>query len=90
MHEGITKYCVGYFLQELLVMVDCPEQGKYESEVASEYRISVSELSAECFHSGHTTLSNISFNIKEGQILSVVGPQRSGKVSGLNFYITRL
>lgn len=71
-------------------MVDCPEQGKYDSEVASDFRISVSELSAECLHSGHTMLSNISFNIKEGQILSVVGPQRSGKVSGLNMSITRL
>lgn len=71
-------------------MVDCPEQGKYDSELSSDLRISVRELSAECLSSGHTTLSNISFDVKEGQILSVVGPQRSGKVSHQKIYMNKM
>lgn len=66
--------------QDLLVMVDCPEQGIYEAELPSDTRIVVSDATAECFHNGPTKLKNISFQVKEGQILAVVGPWRSGKV----------
>ncbi|XP_046662468.1 ATP-binding cassette sub-family C member 4-like isoform X2 [Homalodisca vitripennis] len=66
-------------LQELLVMVDCPEVGKYDSELPADLRISLAGATAECFSNGPITLSKISFDVKEGQILSVVGPWRAGK-----------
>lgn len=68
-------------------MVDCPEYGRYDCELPLDLRISLSEVSAECYTNGNTKLSNISFDVKERQILSIVGPQKSGKVC-FNFQFT--
>ena len=64
-------------------MVDCPEQLKYEAgeESANESKVSLKEATGECFSEGPTMLSKISMDVKEGQILAVIGPWRSGKVS---------
>lgn len=61
-------------------MVDCPEQGLYKSELPPDSRVLVSEASAECLVSGPMKLSGISFEVKEGQIIAVVGSWRAGKV----------
>ncbi|XP_054279224.1 ATP-binding cassette sub-family C member 4-like [Macrosteles quadrilineatus] len=66
-------------LTELLVMVDCPEQGRHEAELPAEQRICVSDATAQCCSVGPVLLSKISFCVREGQILAVVGPWRAGK-----------
>uniref|UniRef100_A0A1B6C5A6 ABC transmembrane type-1 domain-containing protein n=1 Tax=Clastoptera arizonana TaxID=38151 RepID=A0A1B6C5A6_9HEMI len=68
-------------LQELLVMIDCPEQCKYEANNSpSESKVVLIDASAECLSDGPTRLSKISMNVREGQILAVIGPWKSGKV----------
>lgn len=62
-------------------MIDCPEQCKYEaSNSPSESKVILVDASAECLTDGPTRLTKISMNVKEGQILAVIGPWKSGKV----------